>query len=98
MYAKASMIVRKSCHELEKEIEVPPLGRMNTNAKCGGGLQTGRVVRSVTIDCQHGDIVFPLVSGIFREYNHDFLQAKSSGYSSKQAQSIAILESPVCFP
>ena len=40
-----------------------------------------------------GDIVFPLVSGIFKEYNHDFLQAKSSGYSSEQAQSIAIGES-----
>ena len=40
-----------------------------------------------------GDIVFPMVSGIFREYNHDFLQAKSSGYSSEQAQSIAIGES-----
>ena len=40
-----------------------------------------------------GDIVFPLISGIFREYNHDFLQAKSSGYSSEQAQSIAIGES-----
>ena len=40
-----------------------------------------------------GDIVFPLVSGIFKEYNHDFLQAKSSGYTSEQAQSIAIGES-----
>ena len=55
MYVKASMIVRRSCHKLEKEIEVPPLGRMNTNAKCDGGLQTGRVVRSVAIDCQHGE-------------------------------------------
>ena len=39
-----------------------------------------------------GDIVFPMVSGIFKEYNHDFLQAKSSGYTSEQAQSIAIGE------
>ena len=52
------MIIRKSCHKLEKEIEVPPLGRMNTNAKCRGGLQTGRVVRSVAIDCQHGDVEY----------------------------------------
>ena len=52
------MIIRKSCHELEKEIEVPPLGRMNTNAKCRGGLQTGTVVRSVAIDCQHGDVEY----------------------------------------
>ena len=55
MYAKASMIVRKSCGKLEKEIVVPPLGRMNTNAKCCGGLQTGSVVRSVAIECKHGD-------------------------------------------
>ena len=40
-----------------------------------------------------GDIVFPMVSGIFKEYNHDFLQAKSSGYSSEEAQCIAIGES-----
>ena len=39
-----------------------------------------------------GDIVFPMVSGIFKEYNHDFLQAKSSGYTAEQAQSIAIGE------
>ena len=39
-----------------------------------------------------GDIVFPMVSGIFKEYNHDFLQAKSSGYSSEEAQCIAIDE------
>ena len=39
-----------------------------------------------------GNIVFPLVSGIFKEYNHDFLQAKSSGYSSEEAQAIAIGE------
>ena len=39
-----------------------------------------------------GDIVFPMVCGIFKEYNHDFLQAKSSGYSSEEAQCIAIGE------
>ena len=39
-----------------------------------------------------GVIVFPMVSGIFKEYNHDFLQAKSSGYSSEEAQCIAIGE------
>ena len=39
-----------------------------------------------------GDIVFPMVSGTFKEYNHDFLQAKSSGYSSEEAQCIAIGE------
>ena len=39
-----------------------------------------------------GYIVFPLVSGIFKEYNHDFLQAKIAGYTSEQAQSIAISE------
>ena len=33
-----------------------------------------------------------MVSGIFKEYNHDFLQAKWSGYTSEQAQSIAIGE------
>ena len=76
---------------------------MNTNAKCRGGLQTGRVVgrsrlnvnmaMSSTIDNAlesiyqeiAGDYVFPMVSGIFKEYNHDFLQAKSSGYTSEQA-------------
>ena len=39
-----------------------------------------------------GDIVFPMVSGIFKDFNHDFLQAKSSGYSSEEAKSIAIGE------
>ena len=33
-----------------------------------------------------------MASGIFKEFNHDFLQAKSSGYTSEQAQSIAIGE------
>ena len=49
MYAKAAMNVRK----LEKEIVVPPIGRMNTIAKSRGGLQSGSVVLSVK--CQHGD-------------------------------------------
>ena len=39
-----------------------------------------------------GDIVFPMICGIFKEYNHDFLQAKLSGYSSEEAQCIAIGE------
>ena len=34
---------------------VPLLGRMNTYAKYCGGLQTGSVVRSVAIECKHGD-------------------------------------------
>ena len=52
------MIIRKSCHKLEKEIVVPPLGRMNTNVKCGGGLRGGSVVRSVAIECKHGDVEY----------------------------------------
>ena len=102
------MIIRKSCHKLEKEIVVPQLGRMNTNVKCNGGLRGealyGRsrlnvnMAMSSTIDNAlfssyqeiAGDIVFPMVSGIFKENNHDFLQAKSLGYTSEQAQSIAI--------
>ena len=44
------MIIRKSCRKLEKEIVVPPLGRMNTNVKCGGGLRGGSVVRSVALN------------------------------------------------
>ena len=39
-----------------------------------------------------GDVVFPMVTGIFKEFNHNFLQAKSSGYISEKAQSIAIGE------
>ena len=41
------MIVRKNCHKPKINFIVPPLGRMNTNEKSGGGLQTGSVVRSV---------------------------------------------------
>ena len=52
------MIIRKSCRKLEKEIVVPPLGRMNTNVKCGGGLRGGSVVRSVAIECKHGDVEY----------------------------------------
>ena len=37
-----------------------------------------------------GDIVFPMVSGIFREFNNDLLKAKSDGYSPEEAQTIAI--------
>ena len=33
MYAKAAMNVRKSCRKLKINFIVPPLGRMNTNAK-----------------------------------------------------------------
>ena len=56
MYANAAMNVRKSCRKLEKEIVVPPLGRMNTKLKCRGGLQSGSIVRSVAIECKHGDV------------------------------------------
>ena len=37
-----------------------------------------------------GDIVFSMVSDIFREFNRDFLIAKSSGFTSQQAQDMAI--------
>ena len=55
MYAKASMIVHKSCRKPKINFIVPPLGRMNTNVKYCGGLQTRTVVRSVAIECKHGD-------------------------------------------
>ena len=79
---------------------------MNTNAKFPGGLRGGsgrsrfnvNMAMSSTIDNAlesihqeiAGDIVFPMVSGIFKEYNHNFLQAKLSGYSSEEAQCIPI--------
>ena len=37
-----------------------------------------------------GDIVFPMFSGIFKQYHLDLLKAKSSGYSAEEAQAIAI--------
>ena len=37
-----------------------------------------------------GDIVFGMVSDIFREFNREFLMAKSSGFTSRQAQDMAI--------
>ena len=39
-----------------------------------------------------GDIVFSMVSDIFREFNRDFLIAKSSGFTSQQAQDMAIVD------
>ena len=53
IYAKESMIIGKSCCKPKINFIVPPLGRMNTNAKCRGGLRGGSVVRSA-IECQHG--------------------------------------------
>ena len=52
MYAKATMNVRKSCCKPKITIT---LGRMNTKAQNREGLQTGTVVRSVAIECKHGD-------------------------------------------
>ena len=55
MYAKVAINVRKSCRKPKINFIVPPIGRMNTNAKSRGGLRGGSVVRSVTIECKHGD-------------------------------------------
>ena len=52
------MIVRKSCRKPKINFIVPPPGRMNTKAKDRGVLQSGSVVRSVAIECQHGDVEY----------------------------------------
>ena len=39
-----------------------------------------------------GDVVFPMVSEVFREFNSQFLQAKSAGFTPQEAQAIAIGE------
>ena len=52
--ATASKIIRKRDRTPKINFIVPPLERMNTNAKCRRGLQSGSVVRSVAIECKHG--------------------------------------------
>ena len=63
------------------------LGRSNVNMVIPSSI--GDAFKSIYQEIT-GDVVFPMVSDIFKGFNTNLLKAKSCGFSGEEAQAIAI--------